>query len=86
MTVTANVYDGDGVSIGDNITCSEVGSLAIYLGDMPAASSGRYYVRFFNSGNLLAQAPYGQVAALITKISNQAQKQIDQIPKVEKVK
>ncbi len=36
--------------------------------------------------NLLAQAPYGQVAALITKISNQAQKQIDQIPKVEKVK
>ena len=36
--------------------------------------------------NLLVQAPYGQVAALITKISNQAQKQIDQIPKVEKVK
>ena len=55
LTVTANVYDGLGVSIGDGIACSEVGSLAIYLGDMPTAAAGRYYIRFFSGVNLLTQ-------------------------------
>jgi len=73
LTVTANVYDGDGVSIGDNIACGEVGTLAIYLGDMPSASAGRYYVRFFDGSDLLAQAPIdwdGSKEITLADISN----------------
>lgn len=55
LTVTAKVYDSAGAQVGGTVSCSEVGSLAIYLGNMPSASAGVYGVRFFNGTNLLGQ-------------------------------
>lgn len=57
ISVEAKVYTGLGVQVGNDVTCTEVGELAIYLGDMPTAGAGRYYMRFFNGdGALLSQA------------------------------
>lgn len=56
FTVTAKVYDDLGSQQGGDVSCTEVGSLAIYIGDMPTATAGTYGVRFFDSSNnLLAQ-------------------------------
>lgn len=50
LTVIARVYDGTGTQVGSDVSCTEVGSLALYTGDMPTASAGQYGVRFFESG------------------------------------
>ena len=47
LTIVARVYDSAGAQVGSDVSCSEVGSLAIYVGSMPSASSGQYGVRFF---------------------------------------
>ena len=54
LTVTADVYDSDGVEVATGIACAEVGVLAIYRGNMPVAGAGEYAVRFFNGSALLA--------------------------------
>lgn len=55
FTVTADVYDNAGVLISESISCSEVGALSIYIGDMPTAAAGLYSVRFFNGATFLNQ-------------------------------
>ena len=55
LTVTARVYDG-ATQIGTDVTCTESGSLAIYLGDMPTASAGQYVVRFLSAGEVVAHS------------------------------
>lgn len=55
LSLTAKVYDRSGVQVGGSIGCSEVGTTAIYLGNMPAASAGTYLVRFFAAGLFRAQ-------------------------------
>ena len=55
LTVIARVYDDTGAQVGTDASCSEVGSLAIYQGDMPTASAGNYGVRFFDGTTLLGQ-------------------------------
>ena len=55
LTVIARVFDEDGVQVGGDVSCSEVGSSAIYLGNMPTAGAARYYVRYLDGVVLLAQ-------------------------------
>ena len=55
LTVTADVYGLDGVAVDTAITMTEVGSTAIYRGDMPSASAGTYLVRYFSGGALIAR-------------------------------
>lgn len=52
LTILGRVYDSSGTQVGSDVTCTEVGSLAIYLGDMPTASAGLYLVRFFDGTTL----------------------------------
>lgn len=54
-TVVARVYNSAGAQVGSDVTCSEVGSLAIYQGDMPSAARGSYGVRFFEGSTFLGQ-------------------------------
>lgn len=53
LTVEARVYNSSGTQVGSNVSCSEVGTLAIYVGDMPTATIGQYGVRFFDSNSTL---------------------------------
>lgn len=53
LTVTAKVYNNSGAQVGTDVSCTEVGVLAIYQGDMPTASSGIYVVRFTDSEDSL---------------------------------
>ena len=55
QSITAKVYDDAAAQVGSDVACSEVGSLAIYQGDMPTASAGVYTVRFFESSSFVAQ-------------------------------
>jgi hypothetical protein len=55
LTVIARVYDNTGTLVGSDVTTAEVGSLAIYQGDMPTAGAGSYAVRFFNGTTMLGQ-------------------------------
>ena len=55
QTITAKVYNGAGTQVGSDVTCSEVGTLAIYQGDMPTAPIGTFSVRFFNDGVFASQ-------------------------------
>ena len=55
QSITAKVYSDAGSQVGDDVTCTEVGTLAIYQGDMPTASAGVYTVRFFESASFVAQ-------------------------------
>ncbi len=55
LTVTADVYDRAGTLVSSGISCSEVGTTAIYLGDMPASGPGSYLVRYFDGGSFRAQ-------------------------------
>ena len=55
QSITAKVYSDAGSQVGSDVACSEVGSLAIYQGDMPTASAGVYTVRFFESSSFVAQ-------------------------------
>ena len=55
LTIVARVYDNAGVQTGGDVSCTEVGVLAIYRGDMPSASAGEYVVRFFSGSDLVAQ-------------------------------
>lgn len=56
LTVVARVYNSAGAQVGSDVSCAEVGVLAIYQGDMPTAGAGTYGVRFFNGTTLLAQS------------------------------
>ncbi len=55
LTIVARVYDNTGTIVGSDVSCTEVGSLAIYQGDMPTASAGTYAVRFFDGTILKGQ-------------------------------
>ena len=55
LTVVAKVYDADGTQVGTDVSTTESGSTAIYIGDMPSAAEGQYGVRFFSGGSLLGQ-------------------------------
>lgn len=55
LTVTADVFNRSGTQVGTAISCSEVGSTAIYLGDMPSEAAGTYLVRFYAAGLFKAQ-------------------------------
>jgi len=55
LTIIARVYDAAGVQAGTDITCTEVGTLAIYMGDMPAAPAGMYAVRFHDGTRQIGQ-------------------------------
>lgn len=54
-TVIAKIYDASGTQVGGDVNCTESGSLAIYIGDMPTLPLGEYGVRFFEGANLLGQ-------------------------------
>ena len=82
LTVVARVYDSSGVQVGSDVATTEVGSLAIYRGDMPVAVEGSYGVRFFNGTLLLGQetiswdgtaekinASTSDVTAIITEVN-----------------
>ena len=56
LTVVARVYNSSGVQVGSDVATNEVGSLAIYRGDMPVAVEGNYGVRFFSGTLLLGQS------------------------------
>lgn len=55
LIITAKVYDNTGTLVGSTITCTEVGVLAIYMGDMPSALAGSYVVRFFQEDVMIGQ-------------------------------
>ena len=58
LTVTARVYDSSGAQTGSDVSCTETGTLAIYIGTMPTAAAGAYGIRFFDSADtLLGQGP-----------------------------
>lgn len=54
LTVTAQVYDQAGAQVGSDVACSEVGSSAIYQGDMPTAALGSYAVVFVSAGERIS--------------------------------
>jgi len=56
-TVIARVYDDSGTQVGGDVSMAEVGTLAIYQGDMPAAAAGVYSARFFEGTDLLGNGP-----------------------------
>lgn len=53
FTVTARVYDASGAQVGADVSCPEVGTDAIYIGDMPTAAAGSYAVRFISGGEVV---------------------------------
>ena len=53
LTVSAKVYSQSGAQVGSDVSCTEVGTEAIYIGDMPTATAGQYGIRFFDSTNRL---------------------------------
>ena len=53
LSVVARIYTMAGVQVGGDIACAEVGTLAIYVGDMPTAAAGTYGVRFFDSNDFV---------------------------------
>ena len=57
LTVVAQVFTSAGTQVGADITCTEAGTLAIYIADMPTAALGQYGVRFIDDsdGSLLGQ-------------------------------
>lgn len=56
ITVTATLYNPDGTVHTSGIPCPEVGTNAIFVGDMPAAVAGNYLVRYFlSTGDLYGQ-------------------------------
>lgn len=55
LTITAKVYDSTGTIVGSTISCIEVGTLAIYMGDMPSTIAGNYVVRFFQEDIMIGQ-------------------------------
>lgn len=46
LTVVARVYNSAGAQVGADVACAEIGTDAIYIGDMPTAVAGEYSVRF----------------------------------------
>ncbi|MEO0343030.1 MAG: hypothetical protein AAF198_06290 [Pseudomonadota bacterium] len=49
LTITAEVFAATGAAIGTGISCTDGNSIGRYVGDMPAAAAGIYYVRFTSS-------------------------------------
>lgn len=49
LTVTAEVFAATGAAAGTGISCIDGNSIGRYVGDMPAAAAGTYYVRFTSS-------------------------------------
>jgi hypothetical protein len=54
LTVTAKVYDVDGAQVDSDVSCLEIGSSAIYIGDMVPTSPGEYTVRFYSDSIVVA--------------------------------
>jgi hypothetical protein len=55
LTVVAKIFDNNGSQVGSDISCPEVGSSAIYIGNMPSIAQGFYTVRFKSGTDLLGQ-------------------------------
>lgn len=55
LIITAKVYDNTGTLVVSTPTLTEVGVLAIYMGDMPPLAAGIYVVRFFQEDILVGQ-------------------------------
>lgn len=55
LTIVGRVYGMDGVQVSTDVSMTEVGSLAIYRGDMPSAAAGQYIVKFYNTTTLKEQ-------------------------------
>ena len=53
LTLTASLYGSDGVLHTASITLTEIGSTAIYKGDMPTAVADCYTFRVLNGSSLL---------------------------------
>jgi len=53
LTLTATVYDSSGTVHTAGIALTEVGSTAVYRGDMPTADAGPYYVRVLSGTTLM---------------------------------
>ncbi|MCH2042459.1 MAG: hypothetical protein MK185_17670 [Saccharospirillaceae bacterium] len=56
LTIVARIYDSAGAQVNSDVPCSEVGSLAIYVGSMPSAPAGQYGVRFFAGSEVSPRA------------------------------
>jgi hypothetical protein len=54
LTVTAKVYDVNGAQVGSDVSCPEIGSIGIYIGDMVTIGSGEYSVRFYSDSDVIA--------------------------------
>jgi hypothetical protein len=54
LTVIAKIYDIDGSQVGIDVSCPEVGSTGIYIGNMPTAILGGYSVRFYSDSLVIA--------------------------------
>lgn len=54
-TIIAKVFStgATAAQVGGDISCPEIGSTAVYSGDMPAADLGTYVVRFYDGGILV---------------------------------
>lgn len=46
LTVTADVFSATGAATATGISCTDGNGIGRYVGDMPAASAGVYFVRF----------------------------------------
>jgi len=55
LTVVGRVYNSAGTQVSTDVATTEVGILAIYIGDMPTAGAGVYAVRFFDGTVLIGQ-------------------------------
>ena len=58
-TITAKVYATDGTVLQSGIACPEVGTEAVFIGDMPAAPRGIYAVRFYDGAIVIG---HGRIA------------------------
>lgn len=54
LTITCKVYTAAGVQQGADVSCTEVGLLAFYQGNMPSAGAGVYFLRFYDGATLKA--------------------------------
>ncbi len=53
LALVARVYTDLGAQVGADVSCSEVGTSSIYIGDMPSTGAGTYAVRFVSSGEVV---------------------------------
>lgn len=72
LTVVARVYTDAGAQVGSDVSCPEVGTSAIYIGNMPVTVAGTYAVRFVSAGEAVGSGVIewdgtAEVTGVITK-------------------